>query len=251
MAISHNPILNRAVATQMSQSRVDQEFNNLVNNPPMTVEGTVAKVFGSFLVLAVAVATTWFIPAVAQFAFSGFYVLLIGTVIAGMYNSFAKNVNAISVGIYSALEGLFLGSLTYFIDQIYPGLPMLAVVATLGTAGAMFALYATGIIKVTPGFSKVLMFAIIGYAVFGLINLVVAMFNNGASAYNTEFGWLIALVGVGLAAFTLNLDFAQIKQGAEQRLPRELEWRFAFGLISTLIWLYVEILRLLMILQRD
>jgi len=73
----------------------------------------------------------------------------------------------------------------------------------------------------------------------------------GISIYSSPFGWLIALVGVGLAAFTLNLDFEVISQGVSQRWPEEMEWRAAFGLTATLIWLYVEILRLLAIFNQN
>ena len=74
---------------------------------------------------------------------------------------------------------------------------------------------------------------------------------GSAGAYGTSFGWLIALVGVGLAAFTLNLDFEAIVVGSREGMPAENEWRAAFGLVSSLIWLYVEILRLLAIFNRD
>lgn len=250
MAISHNPILNRAVSTELSQKDVDARFEDLVNHPPMTIESTVAKVFSSFVILAIAAAATWLFEPLRNLAIAAFLPLMLITLVVGLYNSFAKNVNAVSVGIYSAVEGVFLGALTFFVDALYPGIAFQAVLATLATAGAMFAAYRTGLVKVTPGFTKVMMFAIIGYGVFALVNLGFSIF-GGMSVYNSEFGWLVALIGVGLAAFTLNLDFAAITQGAQQRLPQQLEWRFAFGLMSTLIWLYIEILRFLMIFNRD
>lgn len=251
MAISHNPILNRAVSTQLSQSKVDAEFDNLVNNPPMTIEGTVSKAFISFLILVATAIASWiYQPLNALVAVAYIPLLFVGLGL-GIYNSFAKRVGAVSVGIYSAVEGLILGALSMWVDSIYPGVAMQAIVATLVTAGGMFFAYRTGIIKVTPGFTKVMGFAVLGYLLFSVVNLVISMFNPAGNLFNSEFGWAIALLGAGLAAFSLNLDFAAIKQGAEQRLPRELEWRFAFGLMSTLIWLYVEILRLLTIFNRD
>jgi uncharacterized YccA/Bax inhibitor family protein len=89
-----------------------------------------------------------------------------------------------------------------------------------------------------------------GYFVFAMVNLGFALF-AGVSIYTSSFGWLVALFGVGLAAFTLNLDFEAIRQGVEQKLPEQMEWRAAFGLTVTLIWLYIEILRLLAIFNRD
>lgn len=252
MAISHNPILNTAVSTELKQSQVDAAFDNLTKNPPMTVESTVAKVFISFLALLASVAAVWIIEPLRNLATSSFLILMFAALAVGLYNSFAKNVNAASVIAYSVIEGLFIGGLTYVVDQFYPGIPMQAVLATLCTAGAMFFAYRTGLVKVNAGFTKVMLFAIIGYAVAGLVNLIASLVTNGAmNVYNTPFAWMICLVGVALAAFTLNLDFAAIQQGAADRAPQSVEWRLAFGLMSTLIWLYIEILRLLMILNRD
>jgi uncharacterized YccA/Bax inhibitor family protein len=93
-------------------------------------------------------------------------------------------------------------------------------------------------------------FAIMGYFVFAMVNLGFALF-AGMSVYTSPFGWLIALVGVGLAAFTLNLDFETIRQGVAQGWPEQMEWRAAFGLTASLIWLYIEILRLLAIFNND
>jgi uncharacterized YccA/Bax inhibitor family protein len=115
----------------------------------------------------------------------------------------------------------------------------------------MFAAYRFGWIKVNARFTRVMTFALIGYMAFAVINLGVGLFTNSAGAYGSSFGWLIALVGVGLAAFTLNLDFEAIVVGSREGLPVENEWRAAFGLVSSLIWLYVEILRLLAIFNRD
>ena len=123
-------------------------------------------------------------------------------------------------------------------------------IGTLATAGAMFAAYRFGWVKVDARFTRIMMFSILGYGAFALVNLGFAMF-AGMSVYSTSFGWLIAAFGVGLAAFTLNLDFEAISQGVAQRWPQEMEWRAAFGLTASLIWLYVEILRLLAIFNRD
>ena len=252
MAISHNPILNRAVSTELQQSKVDQAFDNLTQNPPMTIESTVAKVFISFLALVATVAAVWIVQPLQQLVVGAYLPLILVAFGVGLYNSFAKNVNAVSVIAYSILEGLVIGALTFVVEQFYPGIAMQAVLATLCTAGAMFFAYRAGWIKVDAKFTKVMLFAIIGYAVAGLVNLIASLVTGGAmNVYNTPFAWVIALVGVGLAAFTLNLDFAAIQQGAANRAPATLEWRFAFGLMSTLIWLYIEILRLLMILNRD
>jgi uncharacterized YccA/Bax inhibitor family protein len=115
----------------------------------------------------------------------------------------------------------------------------------------MFTAYSMGWIKVTARFTRVMTFALIGYAGFALVNIIVSLFTNSSGIYSTPFAWFAGLVGVGLAAFTLNLDFEDISQGAANGLPREFEWKAAFGLVVTMIWLYLEILRLLSIFNRD
>lgn len=251
MAISHNPIFNQSMSTGVAVARADQaavdaEFSKITSGQRMTVEGTAAKVFGMFLVLLATAGTTWF------FGLTGlmFPAMLVGLGL-GLWATFGKKVRPGVVIAYAAAEGVFLGAITLLFETMYPGIAQQAVLATLCTAGAMFAAYRFGWIKVNARFTRVMTFALIGYMAFGLINLVVGLFTNSAGAYGTGFGWLIALVGVGLAAFTLNLDFEAVVVGSREGLPVENEWRAAFGLVSSLIWLYVEILRLLAIFNRD
>ena len=251
MAISHNPIFNQAMSTgvevaRIDQSAVDAEFAKITSTPKMTVEGTAGKVFGMFLVLLAAAGVTWF------FGLTGlmFPAMLVGLGL-GLWATFGKKVRPGVIIAYAAVEGVFLGGITLLFETMYPGIAQQAVLATLCTAGAMFAAYRFGWIKVNARFTRVMTFALIGYMAFGLINLLVGVFTNSAGAYGSSFGWLIALVGVGLAAFTLNLDFEAIMVGSRDGLPVENKWRAAFGLVSSLIWLYVEILRLLAIFNRD
>lgn len=251
MTISHNPIFNQAMSTgvevaRIDQSAVDAEFAKITSTPKMTVEGTAGKVFGMFLVLLAASGVTWF------FGLTGlmFPAMLVGLGL-GLWATFGKKVRPGVIIAYAAVEGVFLGGITLLFETMYPGIAQQAVLATLCTAGAMFAAYRFGWIKVNARFTRVMTFALIGYMAFGLINLLVGVFTNSAGAYGSSFGWLIALVGVGLAAFTLNLDFEAIMVGSRDGLPVENEWRAAFGLVSSLIWLYVEILRLLAIFNRD
>ena len=251
MAISHNPIFNQAMSTgvevaRIDQSAVDAEFAKITSTPKMTAEGTAGKVFGMFLVLLAAAGVTWF------FGLTGlmFPAMLVGLGL-GLWATFGKKVRPGVIIAYAAVEGVFLGGITLLFETMYPGIAQQAVLATLCTAGAMFAAYRFGWIKVNARFTRVMTFALIGYMAFGLINLLVGVFTNSAGAYGSSFGWLIALVGVGLAAFTLNLDFEAIMVGSRDGLPVENEWRAAFGLVSSLIWLYVEILRLLAIFNRD
>ena len=141
--------------------------------------------------------------------------------------------------------------ISWIFEATYPGIVMNAVVGTLATAGAMFTAYSMGWVRVTGRFAKVMTFAIIGYAGFAVVNLLVGLFSGTAGVYSTPFAWVAGLIGVGLAAFTLNLDFNDIARGAEVGLDRDYEWKGAFGLLVTMVWLYIEILRLLSIFNRD
>jgi uncharacterized YccA/Bax inhibitor family protein len=251
VAISHNPIFNQAMSTgvavaRVEQSAVDAEFAKITSTPKMTVEGTAAKVFGMFMVLLATAGVTWFLGLTALILPS----MLIGLGL-GLWATFSKKVRPGVVVAYAAVEGIFLGGITLLFESMYPGIAQQAVLATLCTAGAMFAAYRFGWIKVNARFTRVMTFALIGYMAFAVINLGVGLFTNSSGAYGSSFGWLIALAGVALAAFTLNLDFEAIVVGSREGLPVENEWRAAFGLVSSLIWLYVEILRLLSIFNRD
>lgn len=252
MAISHNPVFNRAMQTGVEEARsidqsvVDAEFSRITSSAKMTVEGTAGKVFGLFLVVLATAGITWFMGLTALL----FPAMLVGLGL-GLWASFSKKVRPAVIVAYAAVQGVFLGAISSILEAAYPGIVQSAVVATFATAGAMFAAYRFGWIKVNARFTRVMTFALIGYGIFALVNLGFAMFSGNGGIYTSQFGWLVALVGVGLAAFTLNLDFEAIIVGSREGLPVENEWRAAFGLTASLIWLYVEIIRLLAIFNQD
>ena len=249
MSNSHNPVMNRMIPAdiQKNQAEIDAQFDSIVSSQKMTVGGTAIKIAGLFTLLLTGAMIAWNVDAVKGLMIPAVLVAL-GL---AMWITFSKKVRPGAVIAYALVEGVFVGTISWFFEQMYPGIVMNAVLGTLTTAGAMFTAYSMGWIRVTSRFSKVMTFALIGYAGFGLVNLIVGMFTNSAGVYSSEFGWVAGLIGVGLAAFTLNLDFEDITQGAAQGLPREFEWRAAFGLLVTMVWLYLEILRLLAIFNRD
>ncbi|MDG2496751.1 MAG: Bax inhibitor-1/YccA family protein [Aquiluna sp.] len=246
---SHNPAFNRSMrsglqAASLDQQQVNSEFDRMTSNP-MTMEGTTSKVLGMFLAVLVGAGATWYLELYSLF----FPAMFVGLGL-GLWASFSKKVRPGLYMAYALVQGVFIGGLSGLLETVYPGIVQTAVIGTFATAGAMFAAYRFGWVKVDQRFTRFMTFAIGGYLVFALVNLGFAMF-AGISIYSSPFGWLIALVGVGLAAFTLNLDFEVIRQGVEQRWPEQMEWRAAFGLTASLIWLYVEILRLLAIFNQD
>lgn len=246
---STNPFLKRVLATGYEQGQVDAEFQRITNpstSGPMTVEGTATKTLGLFLVVSVAAAFTW-ISGLGSSLF--FPAMLVGLGL-GLWASFSKKVRPGLYMAYAATQGVFLAGITTIFEAMYPGIAMNAVTATLVTAGVVFAGYRYKFIKVTSKARQIMMYALLGYLAFGLVNLGFAMF-MGTSVYDSQFGWLIALLGVGLAAYTLAMDFDMVEVGVREQRPAENEWRASFGLTASLIWLYVEILRLLSILRRD
>lgn len=237
------------MATGYDQGQVDNEFQRITQGGsagPMTVEGTAAKTLGLFLVVALASALSWITGLGVLLTFPA---MLIGLGL-GLWASFSKKVRPGLYAAYAATQGVFLAGITSILEYQFPGIAMNAVTATLVTAGVVFAGYRYKIVKVSSKARQIMTYALIGYLAFGLINVGFALF-AGSSAYDSQFGWLIALVGVGLAAYTLAMDFDMVEVGVRERMPVENEWRAAFGLTASLVWLYVEILRLLSILRRD
>jgi uncharacterized YccA/Bax inhibitor family protein len=249
MSNSHNPVMNRMLpdTIRQNQAEVDAQFDSIISSQKMTVGGTGIKILGLFSLLLTGAFVAWNVPAVQALMIPA---ALVGLGLA-VWISFSKKIRPAAVMAYAVVQGIFIGTISSFFEAAYPGIVINAVIGTLTTAGAMFTAYSMGWIKVTARFTRVMTFALIGYAGFALVNFIISLVTSSSGIYSSEFGWLAGLVGVGLAAFTLNLDFEDISQGAANGLPREFEWKAAFGLVVTMIWLYLEILRLLSIFNRD
>ena len=152
---------------------------------------------------------------------------------------------------YAFVEGLMLGGITGVAESIYPGIAINAVGLTFAIVAAMLFFYKSGIIKPTENFKLMIWSGIVGVFSLYLINFIMMFFGNsiGFIHSNGTFGILFSLFVVGLASMTLVLDFDFIEEAADKGLPRYMEWYSAFSLMVTLIWLYMEVLRLLMKLQ--
>ena len=218
----------------------------------MTVEGTTVKTGVLLLFAAAGAIFTWdkFLanPASAMpWIFGG----AISALIFALVTSFKPSWAAVTAPIYALLEGLFLGGISAYYDMRFNGLVMQAICLTFGTLFVMLFAYRTGVIKVTQklragifaatgGIMMIYVFSwILGF--FGIT--IPGIFGNGA------IGVGFSVVVVGIAAFNLLLDFDSIDRGAQMGAPKFMEWYCAFGLMVTLVWLYLEILRLLSKLQ--
>jgi uncharacterized YccA/Bax inhibitor family protein len=222
----------------------------------MTVKGTMNK-FG--VLMALMIASTLF--AWSQFYKGGdpkplMYIGVFGGLGVAIIMMIKKQWGAVLAPVYAILEGLFVGSVSAIYNYAYPGLPMQAVALTLLVTLVMFLLYRYRIIKVTNKLRTVVVVATSAIALFYLIQWMTYAFAGHAVASsltnsNTPLSIGFSILVTGLAAFNLLLNFDTIEKGVELRANKFMEWYCAFGLLVTIVWLYLEILRLLSKFQRN
>jgi uncharacterized YccA/Bax inhibitor family protein len=215
----------------------------------MTVSGAVNKSLILFLVLLIGASVTWNqAPMDAQgwiiFGALGGFVLALVTI-------FKMEWSAYTAPAYALLEGLFLGGISRVYAEAYGGIVMNAVLLTIGILGALLIAYRTGLIKVTEKFRTGVIAATGGVALVYFISFILQFFGVqvGLVYGNGLMGIGFSLIVVVIAAMNLVLDFEFFVKGEEQDLPEYMEWYAAFGLMVTLVWLYLEILRLLAKMQ--
>jgi uncharacterized YccA/Bax inhibitor family protein len=197
------------------------------------------------------------IIAGALTAWSGLYVLALPAFIVGFVVSliiiFKQSSNPALVMTYSIAEGIALGGIAGLINQRFPGIAFQALIGTVGVLVGMLVVYKTGAVKVTPRFTKWLMGALIGVVVLMLVNLIAGFFIPGGFGLRDggPLAILFSVVVIGVAAFSLLLDFDMADQAVRAGAPARFAWYIAFGLMTTLVWLYIEILRLLTYLRQE
>jgi len=178
----------------------------------------------------------------------------LGGFVLALVNTFKKQPSPALILAYAALEGLFLGGLTRILDTQYPGVGLQAVVGTLSVFAVTLLLFKSGKVRATPKAMRFFMIALGGYALFSIVNLVMMMTGLTQEPFGLRSGMIgvvIGLLAIGLAAFSLVMDFTSIEAGVRSGAPQRFSWTAAFGLTVTLVWLYVEIIRLLAILRGD
>jgi uncharacterized YccA/Bax inhibitor family protein len=236
---SGNPALRKSVFNNNSVAvPADQQ---------MTVTGTANKVGILFLLLLCGAAISWTNPSGLLIGIG-----LIGGFILAMVTIFKMEWARYTAPAYAFLEGLFLGAISLMFAQQYQGIVFNAVTLTLGIFAAMFIIYRTGVIEVTQKFRTGVVAATGGIFLVFLASFILRIFGIQLGlVYGTGFWAIIfSVVIIVVAALNLVLDFDLIERGAANGLPKYFEWYTAFGLVVTLIWLYIEILRLLSITQR-
>lgn len=232
-----NPILNDNFAAQ----------ERVLEGEPMTVNGTIqiTAFLGLILVAAAAFVWTRFTAGFTDLA----NMLTIGGGIAGFIVALIVAFTRIKylIPVYAACEGLFLGGVSAMMQAVYPGIVAQAVAGTFAALFSMLILYRTGLIKCTDKFRSVIFISTCSIAVVYLVNLIGSFFNMQVPYLNSSsnIGIGISLIIVVIAALNLIIDFDFIERGSQNMLPKDMEWYGAFGLMVTMVWLYMEILRLL------
>jgi uncharacterized YccA/Bax inhibitor family protein len=235
----------------LSQKSFERTDFSLEADQSMTAKGAMQKL-GFMLVLLMAAAFySWQAFAKGQNTMPLLLVGGIGGFVLAMVIIFKKEWSPYLAPAYALLEGLFIGAISAQYNFIFaenmPNIITNAVGLTMGSAVALFVLYNTGVIKATQRFKSIIFTATAGIAIFYLIIMVLRLFNVPVSFMHdsSPLGIGISLFVVAIAALNLILDFDMIEQGAAQGAPKYMEWFGAFGLMVTLVWLYLEILRLL------
>ncbi len=214
----------------------------------MTMEDVVVKTAALFAVLLLVGSFAWNANLGGGALMLGF----IGGFALSLVNTFSKKVRPALVIAYAAFQGLFLGTITNIFEASYPGIASQAVLATLCAFGGMLFAYRSGRIRVTPKFQRVMFGALIGYLGLAVVSIIASFMGTPGGLYSVSgLGLILAAGGVVLASLFIVMDLDQIDRSIKAGVPQVESWRAAFGLMVTLVWLYLEMLRLISILRGD
>lgn len=231
-----NPILNEKFTQQ----------ERVLTDVPMTVNGAlqVTAMMGLLLVVSAYFVWSKFTAGYTDMAYMLSSIGLIAGFIVAIIITFTRA--KFLVPVYTLLEGLFVGGVSAVFEASYPGIVSMAVMGTFAALFSMLVLYKIGAIRCTDKFRSVIFISTCSIAVIYLVDFIGHFFHYAVPVINTSssFGILFSLVVVVIAALNLIIDFDFIEQGARNMLPKDYEWYGAFGLMVTIVWLYLEILRL-------
>jgi len=256
-AFSRNAAFGEPGALASTKVLSPTELQDLYNAPAaaaqdtdrMTYEDTIRKTVLSFVLLLVTAALGWVLTPVTIIP------LVLGGIVGlvlGLVNAFKKEPSPPLILAYAAAQGLFVGGISVLFEQLAGGVVTQAVVATLVVVGVTLALFANGKIRASKKATKVFTIAMVGYLVFSLVNFVLVATGANTNAFGLRsetffgipLGLIIGVLVVIMAAYSLVLDFDFIQRGVNNRAARKYGWSGAFGIMLTVVWLYVELLRI-------
>lgn len=247
-----------------SQTTSPQQLEEMYQAPPagpartgrLSLDDVVMKSLALFGLVLVSGAATWFfVGAQPGLAMPVWLLGMFGSLGLSFAIGFSKRVNVPLILVHAVLQGLFIGAVSVTFETLYPGVVTSAVLATLSTFAGMFLGWKMGFIKVTSKSRRIFGMAAMGYLVFLMVNLAAGWIfgaGDGLGVYGMGgLAILISLLGVGLASYSLAIDFDSIDRGIAAGAPQQYSWLMGHGLIASLVWLYIEFLRLFMILNRE
>ena len=245
-----------AAAQDISAQQLQEMYNQPATPPAgetMAIDTTIQKSAAAFGLLVVGAALGWVTTESIPFLWIG--AGIVGFVLA-LVNIFKKQPSPALVLAYAGVQGVFIGGISAWYEAMYPGIAAQAVIATLAVVGVTLALFASGKIRASKRATKIFLVAMVGYLVFSLLNWGLTAFGvisdvrgQPSPIFGIEWGIIIGVFVVIMAAYSLVLDFDFIQQGVRNRAPKKYEWSGVFGIMVTVIWLYLEILRMLAIVQ--
>jgi uncharacterized YccA/Bax inhibitor family protein len=261
-AFSRNSAFSSQGAVAASQDISAQQLQEMYNQPAtppagetMAIDTTIQKSAAAFGLLIVGAAIGWVTMQSLPFLWIG--AGIVGFVLA-LVNIFKKEPSPALVLAYAGVQGVFVGGISAWYEASFGGgIVAQAVIATLVVVGVTLALFASGKIRASKKATKIFLIAMVGYLVFSLVNFGLILFGatddpwglRGADIFGIPLGLIIGVFVVIMAAYSLVLDFDFIQQGVRNRAPKKYEWSGVFGIMVTVIWLYLEILRMLAIMQ--
>ena len=220
----------------------------------LTLDDVVTRSMVLLTTLLVAAGFAWFV--VPDSAIGGVVAIgFIGALVLGLYMAFSGKANAVTTTVYAALEGLALGGISELFNRTWPGIVVQAVTGTIMVAGGVLVVYKTGAVRVTPKFTKIVFAATLGVVGLMLVNLIAGIFTPGGlglrDANNPVIAIGFSLLCIVIAASNLIVDFDMIEQSVRRGVDEKVGWYLSWGILVTLVWLYLEILRLLSYFQND
>ena len=243
-----------AVAQDISAQQPDEIYTRSsapAEGETMTVENTIVKTVISFILLLAGAAIGWITAPAVPLLWIG--AAIVAFVLA-LVNIFKKEPSAPLILAYAAAEGVFIGGISAFYEAMWPGVVVQAVIATLVVVGVTLALFASGKIRASAKATKVFLIAMVGYLVFSLVNIGIMIFGGAGGnpwglrgsveIFGIPLGVILGVFVVILAAYSLVLDFDFIQRGVNNKAPAKYGWTGAFGIMVTVVWLYLELLRM-------
>ena len=254
--MAENPVIRRFASNVATPTATDlqKQFDQPAYTGPrsglryMTLDDVVQRTGAMLLVILASGAASWVLTSESlSAAMPLFLVGLMGGLGLGFYMAFTGKANAVTCLLYSAFEGTLLGAISKLFELRYPGIVVQAITGTVMVAVGMLFVYRIGAIRVTPRFTRIIVGATIGAFGLMLVNLIAYLFVDGGLGLRT--GGPIAvgfsLLCIGLAAMNLVIDFDVVERGIRNGADQKYAWYASFGITVTLVWLYIEILRLI------